>query len=85
MIEKEQQKPDLNRKWNKKVFGKNLGKGPGNTEIQEHAKLVEEFKSQYGSLRKPSIATNVQWATFHRLCRPVQHKIKARRQIWVDI
>ena len=52
---------------------------------KEHAKLVEEFKSQYGSLRKASIATNVQWPTFHRLCRPVQHKIKARRQTWVDI
>ena len=46
--------------------------------------LVEEFKSQYGSLRKASIATNVQWPTFHRLCRPVQHKIKAKRQTWVD-
>ena len=52
---------------------------------KEHAKLVEEFKSQYGSLRKASIATNVQWPTFHRLCRPVQNKIKARRQKWVDI
>ena len=52
---------------------------------KEHAKLVEEFKSQYGSLREASIATNVQWPTFHRLCRPVQHKIEARRQTWVDI
>ena len=41
---------------------------------KEHAKLVEEFKSQYGSLRKASIATNVQWPTFHRLHRPVQQK-----------
>ena len=52
---------------------------------KEHAKLVEEFKSQYGSLRKASIATNVQWPTFHRLCRPVQQKIKAGRQTWIDI
>ena len=52
---------------------------------KEHAKLVEEVKSGYGSLRKASITTNVQWPTFCRLCRPVQHKIKARRQTWVDI
>ena len=52
---------------------------------KEHAKLAEEFKSQYGSLRKASIATNVQWPTFHRLYRPVQHKIQPKKQTWVDI
>ena len=34
MIEKGQQK-GLKRKWNKKVFGKNLGKGQRNAEIQK--------------------------------------------------
>ena len=42
--------------------------------ITDHANLVKKLKKIHGSLRKASIACNVNWKTFHRLCKPPMKK-----------
>ena len=53
--------------------------------ITDHANLVKKLKNIHGSLRKASIACNINWKTFHRLCKPPMKKVKQVRQTWTDI
>ena len=43
------------------------------------------MKETHGSLRKASIACNINWKSFHGLCKPPIKKVKQVRQTWIDI
>ena len=53
--------------------------------VNDHANLVKKLKETHGSLRKASIACNINWKSFHRLCKPPIKKVKQVRQTWIDI
>lgn len=53
--------------------------------VQDHKRLVDKMIADYGSKRKASLALNVPWPTFHRLCKPPVKKIKTVRETWKQV